>query len=220
MNMKDMLSKLNKIDSKQPLNEEVVNGAPVVEQPKTQVAEDIALNADGEDAMHLILKLAGLPTDDAPSSDLGAPSLDIAPAPISSPMSIEPVDSMRSSIDSMDALSGPADDLGGDDLSPMDVLGSDLDADMDSDLDADIDAELGEFANTPAGSSGPKTLGMDAATPSGNDLHRSKGMHKHSYQQGDNPLAMEELNKLEGKLKKMFESMSAEAPTDVKKNLN
>ena len=48
----------------------------------------------------------------------------------------------------------------------------------------------------------------DAATPSGNDLHKEKNQYKHSYRQGDNPMAMEEIAKIEGKLTKMFETIS------------
>lgn len=51
---------------------------------------------------------------------------------------------------------------------------------------------------------------MDAATPSGNDMHKEKDQYKHSYHQGDNPMAMEEIAKIEGKLAKMFESLSQE----------
>jgi hypothetical protein len=68
------------------------------------------------------------------------------------------------------------------------------------------------YANTPD----EETCGMDAAIPSGNDLNRPKTMTKHGYHQGDNPLAMEDVAKLEGKLSKMFESMSKEG-TDSKK---
>ena len=60
------------------------------------------------------------------------------------------------------------------------------------------------YANTPD----EETCGMDAAIPAGDDLNRPKTMYKHSYRQGDNPMAMEDVAKMEGKLKKMFESMS------------
>lgn len=62
------------------------------------------------------------------------------------------------------------------------------------------------YANTP-----DETISsMDAAIPSGDDLHREKKMTKHGYQQGDNPLAMAEVKSIEGRLAKMFESMSKE----------
>lgn len=66
------------------------------------------------------------------------------------------------------------------------------------------------YANTPD----EEISSMDAATPSGNDLHKSKTMTKHGYQQGDNPLAMAEVAAMEGKLAKMFESLSKEDDED------
>lgn len=70
------------------------------------------------------------------------------------------------------------------------------------------------YDNTPD----EETCGMDAAIPSGNDLNRPKTMTKHGYQQGDNPLAMEDIKKMEGKLSKMFESLSKKS-TDSKKKV-
>lgn len=179
MNMKDMLSKLNTIDSKQTLTEELsVNRHDIsqeeyvasIEDVKTTVEENISLNADGTDAMHLILKLAGLPTNDSPGShDEVSTSTEMIPVTAVSP--------------------------------------------TDSEMDM-MDAELDEYANTPMGGSEPTTLGLDAALPSGNDLSRAKGMHKHGYHQGDNPLAMEEVEKIEGKLRKMFEDMSEKKKVD------
>lgn len=62
------------------------------------------------------------------------------------------------------------------------------------------------YSNTP-----DETISdMDAVITSGNDMHKEKNQFKHSYNQGDNPMAMEELVKIEGKLKKMFESMTKE----------
>ena len=46
----------------------------------------------------------------------------------------------------------------------------------------------------------------DAAVPSGTDLHKQKGAYR-AVAGADNAMAVEELNKLEGKLKGMFESM-------------
>ena len=53
-------------------------------------------------------------------------------------------------------------------------------------------------------------MGMDSAVPSGDDLHKEKDQYKHNYRGGDNPMAMKEMSALEGKLAKMFESMSKE----------
>ena len=56
--------------------------------------------------------------------------------------------------------------------------------------------EQEEYANEPDEVYG----GIDAVTGSGNDLHKSKDMYKHSYQQGDNPMAMESLKNRLGSL--------------------
>ena len=62
-----------------------------------------------------------------------------------------------------------------------------------------------ENANTPDEHVKP----FAAAVPAGNDLHKAKGAYR-AAAGGDNPMAMEELNKLEGKLKSMYESLLAQ----------
>jgi len=62
-----------------------------------------------------------------------------------------------------------------------------------------------EYANTPDEHVKP----FAAAVPAGNDLHKAKGAYR-AAAGGDNPMAMEELNKLEGKLKSMYESLLAQ----------
>ena len=54
----------------------------------------------------------------------------------------------------------------------------------------DDEGEDESFANSVAGSE-PEVKGVDAAIPNGNDLNKEKQMSKHSYRQGDNPMAME-----------------------------
>jgi len=61
-----------------------------------------------------------------------------------------------------------------------------------------------ELANTPS----EHVFPHDAAVPSGTDLHKQKGAYR-AAAGGDNAMAMEELKKIEGKLKGMFESMVA-----------
>jgi hypothetical protein len=61
-----------------------------------------------------------------------------------------------------------------------------------------------ELANTPSEHEFPH----GSAVPSGTDLHKQKGAYR-SAAGGDNAMAVEELNQLEGKLKGMFESMVA-----------
>ena len=59
-----------------------------------------------------------------------------------------------------------------------------------------------ELANTPDEHEFPH----GAAVPSGTDLHKEKGAYR-AAAGADNAMAVEELSKLEGKLKGMFESM-------------
>jgi hypothetical protein len=63
-----------------------------------------------------------------------------------------------------------------------------------------------EYTNTPK----ERTEPQQAAVPGGNDLNKPKVAYKHSYKNSDNPMAMEELAKIEGKLAKMFETMQGE----------
>ena len=60
------------------------------------------------------------------------------------------------------------------------------------DIGKDDEQEDEAFGNTPAGAPGPETYGIKAAVPDGNDLNKPKQMTKHSYRQGDNPMAMPE----------------------------
>ncbi len=54
----------------------------------------------------------------------------------------------------------------------------------------DDEGEDESFANSVSGSE-PDTMNVDAAVHDGNDLNKPKTMTKHSYRQGDNPMAME-----------------------------
>lgn len=74
-----------------------------------------------------------------------------------------------------------------------------------SGLEMEVEAEEDPvYVNSPD----EKVSDISSAVPSGNDLHKEKDQFKHNYRGGDNPMAMEEIAKLEGKLKKMFESLS------------
>ena len=67
------------------------------------------------------------------------------------------------------------------------------DHDMEKDSGKEDDTEEKEaFGNAPTGAPGPETYGIKAAIPDGNDLNKPKQMSKHSYRQGDNPMAMPE----------------------------
>lgn len=60
-----------------------------------------------------------------------------------------------------------------------------------------------EYSNTPK----ETVFELDAAVPSGNDLHKSKKMVPHGYKNGDNPLAMEEVKIMEAKLLKKWQAI-------------
>lgn len=60
------------------------------------------------------------------------------------------------------------------------------------DISKDDEQEDEAFGNAPTGAPGPEYQGIDAAIPDGNDLNKPKQMTKHSYRQGDNPMAMPE----------------------------
>jgi hypothetical protein len=75
------------------------------------------------------------------------------------------------------------------------------------------DEEVEEtYANDP----NPQTQGIDAQLRQGTDLNKEKTMHKHSYRQGDNPMAMKEakeLELLEAELMEELDSIKVKSPT-------
>lgn len=146
---------------------------------KEKVEEAISVQADGEEAMSL-LNLLKL-SGQAPL-DQGDAS-----GPIGHPMDMPAEEPMDAPMDA-----------------PMSVPPS-ADGEQDSqEFTVDETDRDPSYANTPD----EEIASLDAATPSGNDLNKSKHMTKHGYQQGDNPLSMEDVAKMEGKLAKMFESLS------------
>jgi hypothetical protein len=63
---------------------------------------------------------------------------------------------------------------------------------------------LDEYANEPD----ERTAPVSAVTASGNDMHKSKAMYKHSYKQSDNPMAIPEGNNyLEARLARMLDKI-------------
>lgn len=60
-----------------------------------------------------------------------------------------------------------------------------------------------EYSNTPK----ETVFDLEAAIPSGDDLHKSKKMTPHGYKNGDNPLAMEEVKIMESKLLKKWQEI-------------
>lgn len=87
----------------------------------------------------------------------------------------------------------------GSDVAPTTMQGSGMQMSVEADEDL-------SYANTP----NEKISPMGDAIPSGDDLHKEKDQYKHNYRGGDNPMAMKEMAAIEGKLAKMFESMSKE----------
>jgi hypothetical protein len=64
--------------------------------------------------------------------------------------------------------------------------------------------DLDEYANEPDERIAP----VSAVTASGNDMHKSKAMYKHSYKQSDNPMAIPEGNNyLEARLARMLDKI-------------
>lgn len=90
---------------------------------------------------------------------------------------------------------------------------TDLDKD-DSDSD-DSDEEKKEkdeaFGNSVSGHDGNSYSDMKAATPDGDDLNKPKAMNKHSYRQGDNPMAMPESTDLRTQIRNELAKRLAEA---------
>lgn len=63
---------------------------------------------------------------------------------------------------------------------------------------------IDEYANDPDEHTAP----VGAVTASGNDLHKSKNMYKHSYRQSDNPMAMTETDhQMEARLARMLDKI-------------
>lgn len=68
-----------------------------------------------------------------------------------------------------------------------------------------------EYSNTPK----ETVFDLEAAIPSGNDLHKSKKMTPHGYRNGDNPLAMEEVKIMESKLLKKWQKLFNESSNEI-----
>jgi len=69
-----------------------------------------------------------------------------------------------------------------------------------------------EYSNEP----NPQTQGVETQLRQGTDMHKEKTMHKHSYRQGDNPMAMreaKELAMLEAEIMEELEAIKVKKPT-------
>jgi hypothetical protein len=73
-----------------------------------------------------------------------------------------------------------------------------------------------EVEETYSNEPNPQTQGVDTQLRQGTDLNKEKTMHKHSYRQGDNPMAMSEaddLARLEAELFEQLDSIKVKKPT-------
>jgi len=192
MNSNDLMARMRELD--QP----AVEAAPVVtdecgEMPPSPMGNmgkpdapppsmSVNLNAQGLDNIEELLSLikAVNPGMDKPAAPMGGmPHIEI-----------EPMDKPEGG---MPKLGG----LGDLDKGPLKML-----PDMDADNDEKVGGEEGPeekgeedkedeaFGNSVPGSE-PEVKDVSAAIPDGNDLNKPKQMVKHSYRQGDNPMAME-----------------------------
>lgn len=173
---------------------------PRDEPPHTPPSMSINVNAQGLDDIADLMKLLTkvnpdmMPQGDTPPlpSLGGEPNLLSIKPPM--PMELPPL-KMLPDLDS-EPMDGPGPDMMNPDSDNVSKAQGDIDGDGDHDMD-DHDAEKDDdkeekesFAN--AGGSDPAYMGVDSVTQSGDDLNKSKQMYKHSYKQGDNPMAMKE----------------------------
>ena len=172
---------------------------PMSNKPDTPPPSmSINVNAQGLDDIADLMKLLTkvnpdmMPQGDAPP----LPSLGGEPNLLSIKPAMPPL-KMLPDLDNEEPMDGPGPDIMNPSSDNVSKAMGDIDGDGDHDMD-DHDAEKDEkddeekesFAN--AGGSDPAYMGVDSVTQSGDDLNKSKQMFKHSYKQGDNPMAMKE----------------------------
>jgi hypothetical protein len=78
--------------------------------------------------------------------------------------------------------------------------------DHEEEMDEEADAGGFDRATTAPHA---QTQSVGSQMHQGNDLNREKDMHKHSYRQGDNPMAMEQVQALERLERELMEELSA-----------
>lgn len=151
----------------------------------------INLNAQGLDNIEELMKLIKAVNPDVEKPMGGMPpSIEIEP--MDKPMGGLPPLKMLPDFDAEN------DGMPGGEPDSVSKAQGDLDNDGDHDMDDhDMEKDGGEeekedeaFGNS-LGDSEPEIKDVTAAIPDGNDLNKPKTMHKHSYRQGDNPMAME-----------------------------
>lgn len=215
MDFQQLLARMNELDQPAPAAKAVVEEPVATDEcgdmppspmgmsmPKEQDAPppsmSINLNAQGLDNIEELMNLIK-----AVNKDMGSPAPSMPPSieiePMDKPMGMNlgnldagplkmlPLD--KGDEPSIDIMNKPDD---GDDGVSRDQ--GDLDNDGDHDMD-DHDMEKKKdkeeaFGNS-VNDSEPEVKDANASIPDGNDIHRPKKMVKHSYRQGDNPMAME-----------------------------
>jgi len=166
----------------------------------------VNLNAQGMDNIEELMKLMTKVNPDMINqpSPAAAPTIEIEPMDKPAMPKLGGLGNLDSGpLKMLPDLDADNDDKVGGEHPPMiDIDGDDNDdgvskaqGDIDGDGDHDMDDHEAEkedeaFGNS-LGDSEPETKGVDAAVHDGNDLNKPKQMTKHSYRQGDNPMAME-----------------------------
>ena len=143
----------------------------------------INLNAQGLDNIEELMALIK-----AVNPDAEKPMGSMAPT-----IEIEPMDKPAGGLPPLGMLPDMDSDndnkIGGEAPPEMDIDG-DEGGEEGPEGDEEDEEEEESFANS-LDDSEPETMGVDAAIPNGNDINKPKTMTKHSYRQGDNPMAME-----------------------------
>jgi hypothetical protein len=213
MNFNDLMAKMRELDQPTVQAQAPVQSAPVEEcgepmmgnmpspmsdKPDTPPPSmSINVNAQGlDDIADLMKLLTKVNPDMMPQGDVPPlPSLGGEPNLLSIKPAMPPL-KMLPDFDAEEPMDGPGPDLMNPSSDNVSKAQGDIDGDGDHDMDdheaeKDKDKEEKEsFAN--AGGSDPAYMGVDSVTQSGDDLNKSKQMFKHSYKQGDNPMAMKE----------------------------
>jgi len=187
--------------------------------PPAHPSMSVNLNAQGMDNIESLLKLMTKVNPDMINQPNGAeaPGLPKLLPPGPSISSIGDLGNLDAGPLKMlpDLDKGPAPELDGGKMGDEPELTIDLDqddagddvtkamGDIDGDGDHDMDDHEAEedepeekekeeaFGNSAPNSDGPEYHDIKAAIPDGNDINKPKQMSKHSYKQGDNPMAME-----------------------------
>ena len=195
MNFQELLSKMQELD--QPIDQETTEGCgdpmpmptmnPKPDEPPPSMS--VNLNAQGmdniEDLMKLIMKVN--PEMNKPS----IPPMGMEPPMASIAPSLPPLKMLPDMDSDNDDMPGGEKDKGDQPAG----LGASLDRDGDGDHDMDdhdLEKKKEGFANGTDDDTEPEYKDVDyMVNKLSGGLGRKQAMYKHSYKQGDNPMAME-----------------------------